>query len=590
MMKRFAPYDVVVIGSGGGGLRAAISAMEGGARTLVVGKGRIDRSGSTLLAGANLSADIACDGGSLYEMGLSQWNRDDTKDRFFADVCHEGFYLGNQKLVRRFVDGAPARIRELMDWGMEVLGTEGERGISVFGSAILDALFRRAKELGVHYVEDHQFTDLVVEDGAVTGCLCVDVLTGEIVYIPARAVVLATGGSHGIFRNNSGPTDCCGEGPAAALRAGAELVDMEMISYCPAVILAPEIYRGNILPYIMNTIGYGVFRNKFGRPFIGRHLSPRVEELALETEWNKMLLSYAIQKEISSRRCNRFGGVYFALELEPEELREELYHDLPSLSKGIYRDIMEIFRSGRCVTCAPFAHYFEGGIRVDEEMGTGVPGLFAAGECTGGMFGANRVSAATTEMLIEGEIAGTSAAAYAGRTAVRPAGESLLARMEGELLRPFRQTGGASPADIRRELHRVTAESLPVIRRGETLERGLQEVLDLQKELSAATLSVGERRYNREWMEYLQLRNGLVTAAATLKAAALRKESRGVHVREDFPETDDGRYLKNLVVRGPGLETRWEAPVHTEIRPEPVRKDYIAYVEDVIAQLNGGEG
>ena len=134
------------------------------------------------------------------------------------------------------MDGAPERIRELMGWGMNVLGTEGERGISVFGSSILDSLLKRVKELGVSYVEDTVFTDIVSENGAVKGCICVELSTGSIKYFPAKAVVIATGGSHGIFRNNSGPTDCCGEGPAAALRAGVELIDMEMISFCPSAV------------------------------------------------------------------------------------------------------------------------------------------------------------------------------------------------------------------------------------------------------------------------------------------------------------------------------------------------------------------
>ena len=133
MLEQCSPYDVVIVGSGGGGLRAAISAAERGCKTLIIAKGRINRSGSTLLAGANLSADIACDGGSLAEMGITDANKDDTKDKFFQDIVHVGFYLGNQELVRIFADGAADRIRELMGWGMEVLGTEGDRGISVFG-------------------------------------------------------------------------------------------------------------------------------------------------------------------------------------------------------------------------------------------------------------------------------------------------------------------------------------------------------------------------------------------------------------------------------------------------------------------------
>ena len=185
MVEKCNPYDVIIIGSGGGGLRAAISAAEAGAKVMIVAKGKINRSGSTLLAGANLSADISCDGKSLSEMDITDANKDDTKEKFFQDIIHETFYLGNQDMIRIYADGAADRIRELMSWGMQVLGTEGERGISVFGDAILDALFKRCKELNISYVENHAFTDVVVEQSIVKGCLCVDLLSGEIRYFPA---------------------------------------------------------------------------------------------------------------------------------------------------------------------------------------------------------------------------------------------------------------------------------------------------------------------------------------------------------------------------------------------------------------------
>ena len=209
-MKTYKSYDVVVLGSGGAGLRAAIGAADKGASVLIVAKGKWNRSGATLLAGANISADIACDGGSLYKMGLSDLNRYDTKERYAADILHEGFYLGSEKLVQLYVDTAPERISELMNWGMKVRGLEGDRGISVYGSDILDSLCTRAKALGVNVIEDTQFAALVKEGGSVRGCVVYEMMTGEIAYIPAGAVVLATGGAHGLFEHNSGSTDLMG--------------------------------------------------------------------------------------------------------------------------------------------------------------------------------------------------------------------------------------------------------------------------------------------------------------------------------------------------------------------------------------------
>ena len=193
MIHTETAYDVVVVGSGGGGLRAAIGAAQAGARTLVVCRGKANRSGATLLAGANISADIACDGATLSRLGISHSNKDDTPDTWFRDVVREGFYLNNQDLVRLFVDTAGDRLEELLQWGLTVRGMEGEREVSVFGSDILDALYGRAKTLGVEFLPDTLFTDLLQKDGQVTGVVCVDLASGTLKAIPAGAVVLCTG-------------------------------------------------------------------------------------------------------------------------------------------------------------------------------------------------------------------------------------------------------------------------------------------------------------------------------------------------------------------------------------------------------------
>ncbi len=589
MIHTETAYDVVVVGSGGGGLRAAIGAAQAGARTLVVCRGKANRSGATLLAGANISADIACDGATLSRLGISHSNKDDTPDTWFRDVVREGFYLNNQDLVRLFVDTAGDRLEELLQWGLTVRGMEGEREVSVFGSDILDALYGRAKTLGVEFLPDTLFTDLLQKDGQVTGVVCVDLASGALKAIPAGAVVLCTGGAHNLFSENSGSTDLCGEGQAAAFRAGAELVDMEMISFCPTVTRFPTMYKGNILPYIFITTGYGSLLNKYGKTFTHRYLSPKVEQLALDSEWNKMLLSYAIQSEILSGRGAKDGGVYFSLPSHPAEIMEELYRDLPPLTTGIYADIMKIFAAGRSLTVQPAAHYFEGGIRVAPDMSTALPGLFAAGECAGGLFGANRVSAATTEMLVEGAAAGRSAAAFAQGAAAPVVDSAALDQLEEELLRPFGRTGGPAPHELKRRLHEITGSSLTVIRREEELKKALAGLKELEAQLPLVSFTDRNRTYNRQWREYLELRNMLPCAWAITRSALLRRESRGVHVRSDCPQTDNSRCLYNIVLshRG-GVETLVPA-VLTHTKPRDGVWRYTEYIEQVVEELDGEE-
>lgn len=588
MIKTKQAYDVVVIGSGGAGLRAGIGAAEAGARTLVVSRGKINRSGATLLAGANISADVACDGESLARLGISDRNKTDTREDWFSDLVHEGFFLNNQKLLELFVDTAADRVKELMDWGLTVRGMEGDREISVFGSDILDALYDKAKSLGVEFAADTAFADLVTEDETVKGAVCLDLLEGRLCYYPAKAVILATGGAHGLFPSNSGSTDLCGDGQAAALRAGVPLVDMEMISFCPTVIADPIMYRGNILPYIFFSTGYGQLTNKYGKTFTHRYLSPRVEQLALDTEWNKMLLSYALQQEIQSGRANLHGGVYFSLALSPAEVSQELYRDLPSLKTGIYGDIMKVFQGDHAVTVQPAAHYFEGGIKINPRCETALDGLYAAGECTGGMFGANRVSAATTEMLVEGARAGESAGEFIKEVSLSMASSTALDQLESALCAGFERRGDCAAPQVLERLRVCVGESLTVLRKEETLTEALGEVGQVTKQLSHIGFTDRNREYNREWMEFIGLRNMTLTAGAILQSALIRKESRGVHVRADHPITDDEKYLRNIVVDGPELSCHTEAAGFHRIAPKPMTQSYTVYVERIVEQLQEG--
>lgn len=578
-------YDVVIIGSGGAGLRAAIGAAAEGAKTLVISRGKTNRSGATLLAGANISADVACDGATLAKLGISDGLEDDTPEKWFEEVLKEGFYMNNQELLQLFTETAGDRVTELVEWGLKVRGMEGDREISVFGSDILDTLYAKAKEYGVAFLQDTVFTELLKKDGKICGVLCLNLYEGKLVPIFAKAVILCTGGAHNIFGENSGSTDLCGEGQAAAWRAGAELIDMEMISFCPTVTRYPTMYKGNILPYIFITTGYGTLLNKFGQTFTQRYLSPKVERLALDSEWNKMLLSYAIQSEILAGRGTKNGGVYFTLPMHPKEIMDELYMDLPPLKSGIYADIMKIFESGRSLTVQPSAHYFEGGIRINVKGETNVEGLYAAGECSGGLFGANRVSAATTEMLVEGAQAGKYAAIYANDQDICTMTEKEVAAVVEKLMAPFAGKGGMKVSELKEKLHQITADSLPVVRSEKKLKTAWNDVEQLEKELMEVSFQNKEKVYNKEWREYLELRNMIPVAKAIIKSAMLRKESRGVHVRSDYFHTDNNNYMGNIVLCGEKMTEKMLPAVVTKITPEDGCWEYTDYIEYVIETL-----
>lgn len=574
--------DVLVIGSGGAGLRAAIEAANAGCSVRVLCKGRVDRSGATLLAGANISADVECDGRSLFDMGFPEAGKDDSRDAWFQEIVHQGMFLNNQKLVEIYVNDAPDRVRELIDWGVKVYRLESERGISVSSRELLDAMMRQVKAAGVQWESDVAAVDLVVEGGRVTGALGVQVYTGEYVVYSAKSVILATGGWHSLYPFTSGGTDLTGDGQAMAYRAGAELINMEMVTFCPNTVLEPRRFRGSIVPYCLHTSGYGHLLNRKGEEFLGRYFDREVMDLALHTEWNKLLVSFAEFKEIE-REGTENGGVYFSMKHCPNEVFETVLGEMPGL-KQFYQEMMSRLESGYSIEVAPGTEYFEGGIKVNERFETTVPGLYAAGECTGGTFGSNRVSAATTEMLVTGFRAGRHAAEYAlasgpGRAA--RAGH-LIERVEV----PFGQRGGTAPGALRRELGELATRHVSLIRTGDGLVRVQDRVREMRRLLQGDIgLASTSRVYNLEWLEYLTLRNLVDVLEMSAGAAALRTESRGVHFRDDHPFTDDDQWLRTLTVasRGDTMTFGSDPVVVTRMALPAGRIHYHDYIKNLAA-------
>lgn len=559
--------DVLVLGSGGAGMRAAIAAAEMGSVTLV-SKGPMGRSGATVIAGADLMAD----GASLKRLGYGGAEKD-TPESWAEDIVIEGFFLNDENLVEVYVTNAGARVAELVRWGLVVNEAAG-RAILTTGASIAASLRRGLNSVkqNITLVPYTMVVDLIVQNGRVIGAIGVDYETGETILFKAKAVVLATGGWHQAYKFNAGADELTGDGQGMAYRAGAELVDMEMVTFCPNVLLAPPRYRGSLVLYVVP----GMLLNSRGDAFLSWE-DPRVAKLALTTEWNKLLFSKATMREVQAGRGSPNGGVYFSLKHMPVEIFNSLQEILPNwrFQGDDFSQLFADLREGHAAEVGPAAEYFEGGIRIDEHCKTSLEGLYAAGECAGGLFGANRVAAATTEMLVFGEIAGREAALFAADVEEREPNRTDVEELVDSITAPLRRKGGDHPVTLWHELREIAYRDVGVLRRKSQLQEAVKHLKELRERIYACSVPFSRPARNRNWIRALELRNMVDCLLACATAAMIREESRGVHIRQDRPEVDNENWRLHLVIRrgeeGP-LVTK--EPVFSESSPPAARMTY----------------
>jgi len=565
--------DVLVIGSGGAGLRAALEAAKSASVT-VVSKGPMGRSGATILAGA----DIMADGATFHALGFPG-NPEDNPAAWAKDILIEGFYLNDENLVQAYVEGAGQQVKELLDWGMTVRDTE-ERAVLTTGMSICAALRRGLEELEgapITRVDGTMIVDLLISQERVVGAFGIDFDTGEFVCFQAKAVILATGGWHQAYAFNAGADELTGDGQGMAYRAGAELVDMEMVTFVPNILLAPPRYRGSLWFYILP----GALLNSRGDAFMAWE-DPKVAKLALTSEWNKLLFSKACMREVLEGRGSPLGGVYFSLKHLPTNVFDALEQAYPGwkFQGDDFSELMAKLREGYAAEVGPAAEYFEGGIRINERCETSLPGLYAAGECSGGLFGANRVAAATTEMVVEGAIAGREAVKLAAKDETPPIDEKQVEHLTQECTRFFDREDGVTVAELRGRLRRLAYEKVGVIRNGKCLSEACKAVNELEESLGQVTVATKRRAYNREWMESIELRNMVQCLLLSARAARERTESRGVHVREDYPVVDNVHWRQHLVMQQDGEDcTMRHVPV---ISRTEIPKEQIPYEEAIV--------
>ncbi len=543
--------DVLVIGGGGAGFRAAIGTREKGAKTLLLSKGPLARCGATSMAGA----DFTLDGISLSKMGFAGEPRD-TREKFMNDMLTQGFFLNNQKLCEQYINNAPRQLQELMDWGWNIIFSE-ERAVGGSGIGIMDALLKQARKVGVSFMEDIFVLDLTVHDNRVTGALGVDVKTGEFIVFEAKSVVIATGGWHKAFWPNTGMRDLSGDGIAMAHRAGADIGNMEFITFCPNVLYEPPNCRGSLATYIFhylleNMFGNSSLTNSRGEAFLDTY-DPLVKKIGTTTEWNKCFISFASALEIKAGNAGPLGGMSFGLGGVPFLELEKIVQEWMPNWKYKALDLAEVaarWKAGGTVEVGPAVEYFEGGILVNEQFETNVEGLFAAGECTLGPFGANRVFAAITEMVVHGAQAGQNAADYALSTGSGNTDKEALDEMMQEALAPFDRSGEKTPALVRRDIQERAHSDLAPVRNSRELSSFIEFIEAVKKnELPNLGVTSKSRVYNKGWLDTLELKNIVHLLEAAARSALARTESRGVHYREDFPDTDNDSWLKESIVR-----------------------------------------
>jgi len=574
MAGQIMETDVLVVGGGGGGFRAAIGAREGGARVLLLSKGPLARCGATPMAGA----DFTLDGKSLNDLGYAG-DPNDTQEAMFADIVTQGFYLSNQKLVEQYVQTAPERLKELIRWGIKIKNSE-QRAIYTSGLEIMDALLRKAKAVGVEMLEDTMMIDLCTQDNKITCGLGLDIKTGEFMHFKTKAVVLATGGWHKAFWPNTGMRDLSGEGIAMAHRVGADIGNMEFITFCCNVLYRPPNCLGSIATYIMSIRCPIQLTNNAGETFLNKY-DPYIVHKGTVMEWNKCFVSWASMKEVRAGKGSSVGGIYFGLgDLPWEEFEAKATVSFPNWKyKALdLSEVARMLKDKEPVEVGPAVEYFDGGILVNERFETGVEGLFAAGECTLGPFGANRVHAAITEMLVHGADAGRNAAGYAQKAKVSPPDQHILQTLEEKARRPLDRKEGLKPPQVRRNIQEAAHKHLsPIRNHGELtafigfLEGVKKDVLPNLATTSKSTI------YNKEWVEALELENMVHLLEAAARSALFRTESRGVHYREDYPQTDNDNWLYESIVKFEegGLRVTKRPVTLTTLAPPPGVTPYL---------------
>jgi len=548
-------YDVVVIGAGGAGLRAAIEAHGQGARTAVVCKSLLGKAHTVMAEGG-----IAAAMGNVYP--------EDGWQVHFRDTMRGGKMLNHWRMAQLHAQEAPDRVRELEDWGAlfdrtpEGLISQRDFGGHRYarlahvgdrtGLELIRTLQQRTVELGIDVFMECTVTRLLTApDGAISGAFGYRREDGAFLSWQAPSVVLATGGIGKSYRVTSNSWEYTGDGHSLALTAGATLVNMEFVQFHPTGMVWPPSVRGILVTESVRGDG-GILLNSAGNRFMFDYIPDYFRKETAETQeeadrWYtdkknnrrppELLprdeVARAINSEVKAGRGSPHGGVL--LDIASRRDADYIKKRLPSMYHQ-FRELAEVDITAEPMEVGPTCHYVMGGVEVDPETAAAlVPGLYAAGEVAGGMHGSNRLGGnSLSDLLVFGRRAGAAAAAHAAGSAATPLDEAALREAAAAALAPFDRAGGENPYTVQHDLQDAMNTLVGIIRTESEVQQALERIEALKVRAKALTV-VGDRRYNPGWHLALDLPHMLRVSECIARAALERQESRGGHTRDDYP-------------------------------------------------------
>ena len=568
------PVDVLVIGAGGAGLRAAIAAREAGAKVGLVCKSLLGKAHTVMAEGGVAAA-------------LAHVASNDSWQVHFRDTMVGGKLLNNARMAQLHAQEAPERVRELELWGAVFDRTRDGRILQrPFGGhthlrlahvgdrtglEMIRTLQDRAVQMGIEVYMECTITRLITAPGRVTGAVGYWRATGRPISFPAKATVLATGGIGKAYEVTSNSWEYSGDGHALAYVAGADLIDMEFVQFHPTGMVWPPGVRGILVTEAVRGEG-GILRNKDGERFMWKYLPEdrRAEYAATDEEASRWVtaqsqgrttdarrppelstrdnVARAIYTEVREGRGSPHGGVFLDISYLPAD---HVRRKLPSMYEQ-FKEHADVDITTGPMEVGPTTHYVMGGVRVEADTGAStVGGLFAAGEVAGGMHGANRLGGnSLSDLLVFGARTGTAAAAYAAGVEGAPWVDPIqVSEGVADLAAPLERMSGEDPYAIQRDLQATMQQLVGIFRVDADLAAALDRLAALRAR--AQTMAVrGGRTFNPGWNLCFELQNLLVVSEAITRSARHRTESRGAHSRLDFPATDDERWgSQNTVVR-----------------------------------------